>query len=339
MNRILKSKYKILDKIAQSPTHITYTGELVDSDKRVIIKIYKRELLDSVTIKDLKKNALSLSKISLNGVPQVLDGDYGWQGFYFVRDYVSGKTLGQIKKPFEIEDGEAICMEIFRVINGAHIKGLFHGFITPDNIFIKDNGSVEIADFCIESSIYSHLDQRASLLMSKSCFLPPEIILGEDASVLSDIYQLGLVMFFIFTGEIPLKGNSGLNCALDNLYSRIGAASSVNGKIPKYLDSIISKCLENEPSSRFENIEQLAECLSNKSTVSSRYETTDIDAVEYERNTIQIDEPKNKPEANEGFAEEESDRISLFKWVLIAVWAAIAAGIIYSLVNIFLMGE
>jgi len=48
MDRILKSKYKIQDKIADSPSHVTYKGCMVDSDKNIVIKIYRRQYLDSV---------------------------------------------------------------------------------------------------------------------------------------------------------------------------------------------------------------------------------------------------------------------------------------------------
>lgn len=341
MNRILKSKYKILDKISESPSHITYTGELVDSKSPVIIKIFRREILNSVLIKKLKKDASSLSKISIQSVPRILDGDYGWQGFYFVREFVAGKPLSQTKKTFEISEAEDLAVQICKVMESAHSKGIIHGFLTPNNIFINENGSISISDFCLESGFYSPLEQRAIFLMNESRFLPPEIILGEDPSAASDIYQIGIILYHLLTKEFPSKEKSGLNCAANNLFVPPKPPSLINNKVPKYLDSIVLKCLENDPLNRFENVAQLAENITNKVFITPRYDTADVSSLDY------LEEGKTeKPIVMKGSSFEESfeeneidDRINLFKWVIIAVCSAVVAGVIYSLINIFILGE
>lgn len=351
MERILKSRYKVQDKIADSPSHVTYKGAMVDSGKSIIIKIYRKEYLDSVLVKQLKKDISVLARLDSPLIPKLIDGDYGWQGFYFVREFVEGQSLREMKLPI---DAEAVCdvaTGICAAVAAAHGSGIVHGSLTPENIFVSSaNRKIKVADFGIKKAVAEPVEQRAKwLLDASSAYSAPEVLLGENSSERSDIYQIGLLIVFMLAPNLP-DSNKGLAFAIENLTGR-KIVLQANVKIPKYLDDIIMRCTEKDPLMRFQSIKELADCLNSKSVADKRAGFMDI----LEANYAAADEPEIKKEETpktyeepqshsigifpEDTGREKGDKINLIKWVFFSVWVAIAAGIIYSLINILLLGE
>jgi len=351
MDRILKSKYKVQDKIADSPSHVTYKGSMVDSDKNIIIKIYRKEYLDSVLVKQLKKDISILTKLDSPLIPRLIDGDYGWQGFYFVREFVEGQSLREVKLPIDPEAACGVAAGICDAVAAAHDFGIVHGSLTPENIFISSgNRRIKVADFGIKKAVAEPVEQRAKwLLDASSAYSAPEVLLGENSSERSDIYQIGLLMLFMLSPDSP-DSKKGLSSAIENLTGR-RLVLQANVKIPKYLDDIILGCTEKDTFMRFPSLKELSNCLRSKSVPDKKIGFMDMLETDY----AATDEPETKKEEpaktseephNPGigiFPEEtvceKGDKINLVKWVFFSVWVAVAAGIAYSLINILLMGE
>lgn len=350
MERILKSKYKILDKLSESYSSAVYKGAHVDDEKPLIIRIFKREYLNSVLIKKLKKESLELSKLIHPSILKLIDGDYGWQGFYFIREYSSGISLKDVKKPIEIEKLLYIANEICEAASFAHAGNILHGGIDSQNIFIENEAKIKIADFRIKTLFSSLIDKKSEMLVKNNMdFASPEEVLGEKLTISSDIYNIGLVLFLLSTGRRPFTGNTNLEIAIKHAKENAPLPSSINSKIPKFLDDIILKCLEKDPLLRVENVSLLKESISQKAVVSQKpfeFEIPDINY--YSDSNISLastksadEEPSIKPsiEKKEKPKKEvqASSPINVSKWFKLALWISIAAGIIYSLIHIFFL--
>ena len=229
---------------------------------------------------------------------------------------------------------------------------MVHGSLTPENIFItKSNGRIKVADFGIRRAVSEPSEQRAKWLFDPSSgFTAPEVLMGGSSSEISDIYQIGLLMLFMLSAEPPSPGK-GLAAALENLAGAQRTLSQISGKIPKYLDDIIRRCLEKDPLMRFSSIDELAAALRSRSVPDRRTGFMDMletDYTSFEEAEIKK-EPAPKPAEEpqkpalgifpDDLPLEKDDRMSLVKWVFFSVWVAVAAGIIYSLINILLLGE
>lgn len=350
MERILKSKYKILDKLSESYSSAVYKGAHVDDEKPLIIRIFKRDYLNSVLIKKLKKESLELSKLIHPSILKLIDGDYGWQGFYFIREYSSGISLEDVKKPLEIDKLLNIANEICEAVSFAHAGSIIHGGIDSQNIFIENDLKIKIGDFRIKNLFSGLIDKKSEMLIKNNMdFISPEEVLGENPAVRSDIYNIGLALFLLSTGQKAFKGNTNVEIAMKHSKESISAPSSINPKIPKFLDDIILKCLEKDPLLRFENVLLLKESIFQKAVVSQKpfeFELPDINyysdptspatskAAEEEKPSIkQSDEKKNEPKKDV----KVPSPINVSKWFKLALWISIAAGIIYSLIHIFFL--
>lgn len=285
MERFLKSNYKTGEKIGENTYSITYKGKALLKDEDIIIKIYKRATLTSPLIKVMKNKVRQLCQLSHPGVAKLFDGDYGWQGFYYVREYVIGeslKTLLEKHAVLEEDDALKIGLKICESLSAVHNFGLVHGALNPNNVFITPDGTVKLTDFVVEGEIKESIPQKIEFMQSAIEYLSPEEIQGEKASPASDIYSLGLLLYKMMTGRMPFKENgSRLGTALKILKSSITPPSFYNPKISKGAEELILKALSLDPMMRFRNVNYFKDSLVSKSVVMPIF-SFNIPQIEYE---------------------------------------------------------
>jgi serine/threonine-protein kinase len=269
MERFLKSRYKIGDKISENPFSVTYRGSMLENSRPVIIKIYKRGTLNSKLINRMKQKVKELSLINHHGIARLIDGDYGWQGFYYVREYVEGKSLEQLmgsESGVGEERARAIAEEVCRALESAHAKGIVHGALKPSNIFVDKKGLVKVADFVIEGKIKEAMPQKVISIMDDGRYLSPEELGGQAASASSDIYALGILLGEMLLPQAPL-GKKGLAGGLAKMKQNPLLEEELLARVPRYLQDIISKSLQADPQRRFASVTSFRESLENKNLV------------------------------------------------------------------------
>ncbi|MFA4905727.1 MAG: serine/threonine-protein kinase [Candidatus Margulisiibacteriota bacterium] len=312
MERFLKSRFKTGPKIGENPFSLTYRGTFLSGEKPVIIKIYKRGTLNSALIKNMKAKVKLLSEMDHPGIARLYDGDYGWQGFYYVREFVEGRTLGEILQggKAELFDADRIIGLVCEALLIPHRAGLVHGAIKPENVFILANGQIKLADFTIEGEVKEALPQKAVVVLSRSQFMSPEEILGDVARASSDIYSVGLLYYALLSGILDFPPARKLN----------GALPPPPG-LPKYAEDVLDKALQPDPLLRFRTIDDFLQSLKQKTLVEKR-EALDFPPIELE----------NRPplEAQEVVVVRQERKRSFF--LLIVIGLSIAAGLIYMLI-------
>ncbi|MFC1568153.1 serine/threonine protein kinase [Candidatus Margulisiibacteriota bacterium] len=269
MERFLKSRYKIGDKISENPFSVTYRGSMLENGRPVVIKIYKRGTLNSKLINRMKQKVKELSLIKHHGIARLIDGDYGWQGFYYVREYVEGQSLEQLlasKDGVGEERARAIAEEVCRALESAHAKGIVHGALKPSNVFVDKKGLVKVADFVIEGQIKEAMPQKVVSIMDDGRHLSPEELGGQAASASSDIYALGALLGEMLLPQAPLS-KKGLAGGLKKMKQNPLLEDELLARVPRYLQDIIGKALQADPQLRFASATSFRESLENKNLV------------------------------------------------------------------------
>jgi eukaryotic-like serine/threonine-protein kinase len=342
MERFLKSRYKIGEKISENPFSVGYKGFFLGTKKPLIIKIYKRGTLNSSIINKMKEKVKDFSQIKHHGIAKIYDGDYGWQGFYYVREYINGQSLEELinaGEQIEVDKAVSIVEEICNALKVVHEKGIIHGGLKPSNIFIDSQGVVKITDFVIEGEIKQAMPQKAELIMGDGMYTSPEELLGKPATFTSDIYALGLIMAKMTHAE-SIEYDKGLLGSLAKLRTEALLNKQILSSLPKYLQEIIFKALQLDPSLRFSTINELKRSLENrrlvlkpplneefvtlfKNTV-SRYEKEDKDKEEDQKRE------KEKDKEGEKWGDEKGRN-----WIIVLI---LILSFISGLIYVFLFG-
>lgn len=338
MERVLKSKYKITDRLFEDDASATYKGKNLTNNRSIIVKIFKRSILDGLLIKNLHKKVTDLSKVDHPNAAAVFDGDYGWQGFYFVRDYVEGEDLWQYLKDQKILSPDQIiniAVQICDAVSAAHKKDVIHGALKPSNIIIFDDKKLKVTDFGIESAVRATYYQRADMIYKDARFMSPEEISGVFNKKSSDIFKMGLILYLLTAGQLPFGGENGLKLALKYMNENIVSPSSKKQNTPKFLDGIIMKALQKDTLLRFSTIDELGSSLKARGIVGSK--SIDIDA-----SKINFDNaPEPVKEAKATVVKQGKKLLSIQakvfeKKITLAVILAIIAGIVYAFIQVFI---
>jgi len=336
MEHILKSRYKIGEKISENPFSVTYRGFFIGTDKPVVIKIYKRGTLNSALIRDMKQKVRELSLINHHGLAKLLDGDYGWQGFYYVREFIEGQSVQEIlNKEGKIgpEKACAIADQILAVLEAAHAKGIVHAALKPTNIFIDNHGLVKLTDFVIEGEIKESIPQKVLEIMEGAKYASPEELEGKPVSPSSDLFSLGLILFEMASGKTALA-EVGLAANIKKLKELSLLSKETLSVLPRYLGEIILKALQKDPLLRFASAAEFRESLERKSLIQKPIGNEELIAI-YENAVTQYGGEEIDKESEEL---QDIGRIRLHwskekhrNWILAVILVvSVALGILYA---------
>ena len=269
-NRILSNRYEILEHVGIGGMSYVYKALDTKTGQIVAIKILKEELQnDEEFIKKFKDEAIASKKINHKNVVNnydIVDED---NLHYIVLEYIEGETLNKyIKKKGRLSNEEVvnISKQISEGLEAAHLKGIIHRDIKPQNIIIDKNYVVKITDFGIARAITSTTKNIS--VIGTVHYISPEQIRNESVDYRSDIYSLGCTMYEMITGETPFKGDDSMSIIVAHLRDNVDKPSKINKDIYKSLEKIILKATRIIPRERYQNIsdmiEDLDKAISNK---------------------------------------------------------------------------
>ena len=193
-----------------------------------------------------------------------------------VMSYIDGMDLADIlrryrekKQQFPAPQALRIVYQICQGLNVCHQKGIVHRDLKPGNVLVKRDGGVVITDFGL--SLVSGGESRPSsgmttpgTIIGTFAYMAPEQLLDTKVDDKADIYSLGVIMYEMFTNRRPYTSNSILGWATQIRNKIPDRPSLLIRSFPNWLDQIIMKCLEKDPSKRFQNVEILRQAFKKK---------------------------------------------------------------------------
>ena len=240
-------------------------------DRQVAIKILKPDSnADKVALERFAREAQASTQLSHPNIVDIYDVGDDDNIHYIVMEYVKGHTLKQLIKkrgPLPTRETIWIMKQLTSALMEAHKNGLIHRDIKSQNILIKDDGTVKLADFGI--AILNNAIQLTSKdsVLGSVHYLAPELVKGEKSSMKSDIYSLGIVMYELLRGDVPFKGDNPAQIALKHMKQEIPNVREYNPQIPQSVANIITKACAKDPKDRYDNaalmLKDLNVCLNN----------------------------------------------------------------------------
>lgn len=259
----VNERYEIIKSIGEGGMANVYLAQDTLLDRLVAIKVLRGDLAGNEKfIRRFQREAKSVSDLSHQNIVEVYDVGEEEGQHYIVMEYIDGKTLKQlIQKRGSLTVSEVIDImtQLTNGLSSAHDAYIIHRDIKPQNILILDNGMIKITDFGIATSMNATQLTQTNSVMGSVHYLPPEQAAGKTATIKSDIYSLGILMYELLTGSVPFKGDNAVEIALKQMKERVPSIRKQNPLIPQSVENIILKSTAKNPKNRYENVKEMNE--------------------------------------------------------------------------------
>ena len=251
-------KYQLLRELGKGATGKVYLAEDPFNKRKVAIKVAFPEALkhseDGAFYKSMFLNEAALAgKLNHPHITQIYDAVVEDKYSYIVMEYVEGGTLEKFCKPdalLETRDVAEISFKCVRALAFAQTLGLTHRDIKPGNILHSDGTEIKIADF--GAAINKVSDRTVITNVGSPAYMAPELVTGQaQASHLTDIYALGVVMYFMLAGKLPFSGANTMSVIYQIVNTDVDPPSTHRKGISPELDAVVMKAMAKDASKRF----------------------------------------------------------------------------------------
>jgi eukaryotic-like serine/threonine-protein kinase len=248
-------RYRITSRIARGGMADIYEAYDVVLRRTVSLKVMREDMMGNPeNVKRFSRECIAASSLNNPNIVRV----YG-QGVvdgrpYMANEYIKGQTLrdklnfAPVHYLTPLESCE-VMLQLTSGIAYVHEHGIIHRDIKPDNLFYMNDGSIKIADFGISSAVGEK--ENGDAVSGTVYYTAPEILMGAESSIASDIYSMGVVFYEILTGGVPFDGEKVEDVALKQIKDHFPEPSKRVPDIPRSLDKIVVKACRKRPEERF----------------------------------------------------------------------------------------
>ncbi len=344
-------RYQIIKSIGEGGMANVYLAYDVILDRNVAVKVLRGDLAsDEKFVRRFQREALSASSLSNPNIVEVYDVGEDHGEYYIVMEYVEGKHLKSLLKKrgkLTVPEVIDITLQITNGLSVAHDSYIIHRDIKPQNILILDNGMIKITDFGIAVAMNSTQLTQTNSVMGSVHYLPPEQASGKGATLQSDIYSIGILMYELLTGKLPFKGDNAVEIALKHLKDDMPSIRDEYPSIPQSVENIILKATAKNPKNRYndarEMYEDLKTCLDesreNELKITFKYPENDYDDVKKVKN-IKVDKNKVVEKNNKEGEEVITKKVKKNEYSqnkLIIILASVFVGLVVMVTTMFVL--
>ncbi len=261
-------KYRVERIIGQGGMGIVALADHVALSQRVAIKFLTAG--DDQAKARFEREARAAVQLKSEHVTRVLDVGHLVNGIpYMVMEFLDGQDLSNVleqKGALPVAEVAEYMLQACEAIGEAHRQGIIHRDLKPANLFlthrIDGRPFLKVLDFGIskfEGSPAEMALTRTQTLLGTPLYMSPEQLrAAKNVDARSDIWSLGVVMFELLAGRVPFDGNAMSELIIRIVQEEPPALASLRADIPSTIAAIVMRCLEKDPSRRYQNVSELA---------------------------------------------------------------------------------
>jgi len=248
--------YSIVSELGRGGMGVVYKAHEESLNRFVALKVLGKHLSeDESFVQRFKREAQSAAALNHPNIVQVYAIDEFEGQHYFAMEYVQGPSIQQIIKSHGAMDPVAagrLVLQAAAGLGAAHAHGIVHRDIKPANLMVDERGLVKIADFglAILAAGTSRLT-ATGMFMGTPGYLSPEQCLDEEIDGRTDIYSLGVTLYEMLTGIMPVNADSPLALLRQIIDVEPKDVGELRPGIPEGLRIILRKMMAKKPQDRY----------------------------------------------------------------------------------------
>jgi serine/threonine protein kinase len=265
---IIDSRYEIISNLGKGGMGMVFKAHDRVLDETVALKILRPDVAgEGEMLKRFRSEIKLARKVRHKNVCGI--HEYGQEDNlqYIAMEFVPGIDLKRLLKQkgrLPIEDAFSIAIQLARGLQAIHEVGIIHRDLKTANAMIDDLGVVRLMDFGIAKKYDADGSVGATAvghIIGTPEYMSPEQARGEKIDFRSDIYALGVMIFEIFTGQVPFHAETPIATIFKHLQDPPPLDQAATHGVPSALIPVLAKMLAKEPGARYRNARAVVDAL------------------------------------------------------------------------------
>lgn len=264
VRKIQFANYRLDQLVGSGGFARVYKGWDAEADMQVAIKIVDAHFSDSefAYATDFLEHTSTLASWRHKNIIKIHRAGFDDNYLYLVMEYIDGADLADVIERYG-EDGELVSHDdviqvgrsVARALDYAHRRNVLHLDIKPSNVLMEKSGRVILTDFNLP---VVRKKEEAGLIFGTAHYMAPEYSQGAgEATPLSDLYSLGVILYEMLTGTVPFDDPSLVTVALQHINLEPPSPRKINPNLNLATEKVLLKALSKAPSQRYQTGEQL----------------------------------------------------------------------------------
>lgn len=246
----------LLQAVGQGAFGTVYRAWDAQLDREVALKV----LLHAPQGAPLEE-ARNLARIRHPNVVAVYGAEQVGEQVGIWMEFIEGETLASVVRdrgPMSAREVAGIGIDLCRALSALHRSGLLHGDIKAHNVMRETGGRIVLMDF---SGVQAADATRAPTISGTPLYIAPEVFEGRPASFRSDIYSLGVLLFYLLSGHYPIEGSDVAEIRRHHSGGERVRLRDIRPELPDPVVQIVERATAVDPAARFHTVGDLEHAL------------------------------------------------------------------------------
>jgi TolB-like protein/serine/threonine protein kinase/Flp pilus assembly protein TadD len=284
--------YVVVRELGRGGMGAVYLAERADGqfEKRVAIKVLKRGTDTDEVLRRFRIERQILANLEHPNITRLLDAGTTSDGLpYFVMEFIEGTPIARFvqRENLDLPGRIKLFLKVCSAVDFAHRHQIIHRDIKPGNVLVNDEGEPKLLDFGIAKLLSDDSEDGITTVVADRRLTPmyaaPEQSAGQPATVATDVYSLGALLYELLVGKAPHGSSNGRRLEDDvfehlfgsPLSSEVVADSKTRQKLLGQLDQIIARAMQRDPAQRYRSVAEMSQdlerCLNGAALLSENF--------------------------------------------------------------------
>ena len=254
-------RYEVEDELGTGGMAVVYLARDPYMQRQVAIKVLAYQLTSDTLYQEyFQREAEVIAALEHPCIVPVFDfGRHGNQPYIVMRYMAGGSLLDRLNKGgLKARDMAHIVDRVAEGLDAAHARGIIHRDVKPANVLFDTSGEAFLSDFGLAKFLNRSTGMTGALFVGTPEYMSPEQVRNERLDGRSDIYALGVTLFYTLAGRLPYRDDSPLATAVLHVTQPVPKILAVKPDLLPAWEDIIGKAMAKDPAERYATAGDLA---------------------------------------------------------------------------------
>ncbi len=257
-------RYEIIQELGRGGMGVVYKAHDTKLKRGVALKFLPKELTHISELRDrFMREAQAAAALDHPNICTVYEFDETEDKTFISMAYIEGESLQKKIEsgPLGLDEAVRIAIQTAEGLQEAHKKGVVHRDIKSANIMVDERNQAKIMDFGLARISGTTLMTQEGMTMGTIAYMSPEQARGETVDFRTDIWSFGVVLYEMFSGQLPFKGDHDQAVVYSILNEKPKRITDLRSEIPVSIEQVIDKAMEKDPENRYQTFGELLDDL------------------------------------------------------------------------------